>query len=479
MTIDDLIQKGKVQEAVLRLNELLDQKIPVHELGTFASLFRRTGQFHKSVKLLCRIVNDDRKARHLSPEVKAEYGAALGFIGATQEAGLLLKSIDPSDFPKKLLFESFNAMATWDGTEAIRSLKEYEKFPLSDYERIVCWVNLAAALSDEGKYEEANHLLGEVFHLTNESPFYLLRGNAYHLLASNQVMAGQWAEANETLAQAEKRLAGASRLESFFVHKWKAILEVMKTKGEPASLRQMESVRKEARKLEHWETLRDFDRYECVATRNKELYEKVNFGTPYPHFRERLSVLFGTKPVLPTQYVWRLGNAHAKYLDVSRIEGLREGHLLHRLLLTFMSDFYRPLRVATIFANLYQGERYNSHSSPNRIYFAVSELRDFLKTQNCGLGVAEANGSYKLVSTSGVNLLVNRELRPQSRESVLIYSLQKAVNSTSFTSNQAATSIGSPYRTVVRLLGKALDQGLISKSVNGREVNYKFTNRKA
>lgn len=480
--IDLLIRSGEGQKAKLALSQLLQEAPRREDLPEIASLLRRNGEFLRAAKVLSHLmVGQGPEKYDPTAQERSEYAASLNFLGASHEAREILKKIDPAEYPKKLLFEAFAAMAEWETGDVINILNSYRSTKgLTPYEHLVCDMNLVAALIHEGKHEEAGSLIAPLLTETEKLNLTLLRGNILELSAVNDILNNKWEEAKHRLDQAEVFLKDSLSIDSFFVRKWRAIAEVLRTKADPRSVDRLQKARSEAQSLKHWETLRDFDRYLAIARQDESLLHRVYFGTPFENFRKKLLLRFGKPIVIPTRYHWQLHeNEKSEIIDFDSLKGIKRGELFHRLLMVLAEDFYRPRTLAVLHAKLYPGQYFNAISAPKQIYTAIYRLRLILEKKKVPFSIEEESGAYQLRAVRPATVVLYSPGAEKNKPSLILNSLRNRFSSQSFSANDAAKVLSLSSRSALRVLTLGVEEGSVTKVGTGPVTRYQFTNRKA
>lgn len=482
--IDELIKKGDLKVARNCLRKVQFRRLDYPDRVKLAEFTRKLGEPIKTIRLLNPIIRASSRARlKPSSQDKTLYAAALIKIGASTEALEILRKLDPKDSPQSLLFQSHALFTFWNYGEAISLLKQYLRLEKDEYQKIVGEVNLSAALVQENQAVEAEKLLAELLLKTKRSGLSNFEGNSLEILAQQEIQKRNWKGAQQCLEQAHALLQRAGGLDEFFVRKWQVILEALREPKDRARIQKLIDFREESQKKRHWETVRECDRFLAEATQDKNLFYKVYFGTPYHAYREKLLANFPKNIQLPETFLWAFKSTNEK-TQVLRLlkgepykhhKGLKVGQLKHRLLRILVSDFYRPIRVASIFALLHPNEFFHPVTSATRVYQAIKELRSWFQETAVPLDIKEFQGGYRLV---GKKAFVAIEIpnpnwwneNPQHR----IAELRKLFGEMNFTASQVSQRLGLPRRTAFYVLRQAIDAGLISRVGGGAQTRYKF-----
>src|SRR5262249_54369531 len=121
--------------------------------------------------------------------------------------------------------------------------------------------------------------------------FVRLKVNCLEMRAQVHIFTEDFAAAREDL-NAAAQLANAERTqESFLVKKWSAIMSAL----EKRDTRPLLAFRKEAEARGDWEFVREADRYLVQVDFDRQRFDRLIFGTPFPRYRERVLKLTGQK----------------------------------------------------------------------------------------------------------------------------------------------------------------------------------------
>ena len=476
--IDTLVREGKGREARSLLRAISLRQIQRPQRAVLAALAKRSGLPMRGLRILSPIVRSPRSAGATPIEI-AEYAECLNRIGGSVEALELLSPLSSDDYPKIDLYRAFAHIARWEYADAIPILQRYLCRPLSDYEHRIASVNLASALLFVRRIDEGLACLEKVLQTPSGSP--LLYGNALQLAGAAHALSGEFDEARRLLVRAGEALAAHGGLWEFFVRKWLAITALLENPRAHVQLG-LRQIRKEAQGLQHWETLRDCDRFEAVATANTKLAQYVYFGTPYPFFRSLLIREFPGPLAVANPYVWRMGGRGGAPMKTLSLAGgqvgetrvFRRNSVGHRLVKALASDFYRPLRIAEIHRYVFPNERFNADLSARRVREQVRILRGTCSDFCIPLRIENQRTSYRLTSSAPFALVVGEtgEIdRPYQDE---IDRLAGRFANREFSSLEAKAYLRVSERTVRRILQRAVQTGNAVRIRLGRHPRFSF-----
>ncbi|MCM2281990.1 MAG: hypothetical protein NDI61_09110 [Bdellovibrionaceae bacterium] len=466
--------------------ELPRTGIPRSSATELASLARRLSLPYLSLEFMRPIIHPRIP---IQPEPTQQeysvYAGALAKIGAHAEATTILKRVDASQIPEVYLHKSMILFQKWNYAAAIPLLKKYVAHnSLSEYERAIAKVNLAAAYVIERKVAEADVLLTELRETTQSAGYRLLLGNALELSAQLEFKRGNYAEVRRFLHSGHTVLKQMATVSEFFIRKWMSILDVTESKGREG-LAELESIRQEALSRGHWETVRECDFHQAIATHDAELFTRVYFGTPFPRYRKIMKAQVDFPLQLPSAYDWNpcsaVSRSEVRLFDMEKAEEadrdvrLSAGHVVHQAFLILTKDFYRTVSLGTLFSELFPKEYFNPHSSPARVRQVIQRLRDWFLTANIPLDVDVSKSEFKLKGDAPYLLRVHLTYQPRNRQTGKLETLKAAWPYKSFSADEAAKELQCSHRAVSRLLSWALKNKKIIRSGQGRSTRYRFS----
>ncbi len=486
--LDDLIRNGQQGEARALLLELSPHKIPRSHAVSIADLARRLNMPRLIILTLKHIV---RSEQPISPPPSdrewALYATGLSRLGVFTEAQKILDSLRHSDSPEVLLFQSQHFMLQWDLESAILKLKKYiDQGQISQYERLVGLVNLAACYTWEKQSQAGEEIISriwdEVAKQGHEEGHKLIYGYSIELAAEIAIQEKQFEKAEALIAKASSLLSGSKSRYEFYVKKWKSILGLLKAPDSESRLKELHWVKGEAQKLAEWEVVRDCEFYEALARRDDALFIRVYNGTSLPSFRKRIKKIYKPDFAIPRDFVWRFGESSSpsRIFDISK--GCEEGGqkalspypLLFNLLRVLTEDFYRPAPLGTLIDHLYPDEFFNPHSTPQKTYQIISRLRQWFKDESIPLDIVVDDKDYQLVALDTYSIRVVRSQSAVSKNAALVERLKVQFGGNAFTSNDVASALSLAPRSAQRFLSWALENKKVSKLASGRSARYRL-----
>lgn len=477
--IDGAIRAGKGKSVRALLLGIKTKIIPREAKREFARLCRRAHLNSLALKVLNPLVRPSgAKVSVATEEEKAEYAAALTYVGATKESREILRSLKAESNPEILLLHSFALFAEWRYAEAIPLLESYVENPgLTEYARLIGRTNLASALVHE-HHGAAEKVLAEIFRSATPLQNSIVYGYALKLVAERAVLEKKWAKAKDSLEKAKAFFPSTDSLEALFIQKWQAIVALYEDPKRGAG--DLEKIKAEALRLRHWETIRSSDFHLALATRKVEVVQRFLLGTPFEALKQKLLAEIGQAVSLPDHYDWELvPGRHPLILPLSALlkethGKMKPGQTLYRLLCILCTDFYRPFRSAELHAKLYENEYFNPVTSPHRVVQLVSRLRTLLKEEKSPLQIQIVRNYYSLTSQKACTVRLASELKPEASPSLRIKRLHIRIGGVPFSIHEACRALELPLWTVKRLLKEAQTSGGLVRAGAGNQIRYQF-----
>jgi hypothetical protein len=293
---------------------------------------------------------------------------------------------------------------------------------------------------------------------------------------------GIWREAQKYLEQAAQ-LSTQFGLDPFLLLKWQALMDFYEKPDDASARNRLEVLKKEALNARDSESARDFDYHVGILAKQKHLLQRVFYGTPFPSFRNRILSKAGGWLEFPKNYTWALKGRHGPLLDLGTGQtpwsSQRPAALLLKVLRILSSDFYRPSRLAAIFANLYPTEHFDPVTSPIRVRRALQRTRAWLGDSEDLLQLHCDKNLYSLRATLPLDIRVSREYEslpaaPAPQEAAFALKLQQAFPYKAFSTKQAAEHLEVSVSRAKLILETAHSHGAIKKIGHSRSTLYRF-----
>lgn len=480
---DLAVAREKLQKS-LEDTSLTSQRDKRLELAGFC---RRLGLPLAGITLLRKEVRpSSRKGAHATEEEKIEYAGNLIRLGLTAEARNILTQIDKSKIPRGYLFEAFCDVSHWDFQASIAPLKLLISSPLAeDYDRDVSRLNLLIAYVETDEYEKSFGLARELEKDFQRKNHTFLYSTVLEAMATLHYKAADYASARRVAQIAKRKLHDQLGIDAFLLHKIEVLTEVALY---PKKLNQcMLSLKREASRLGHYESLRDVDFYIARFTQNEKKLKFLYFGTPYTSYRQKIlkSMSLTTAPwtSYQIQVPFRLSSRAKNCIDLTsgKWNGklwLKKSHLLHRLQTILFSDFYRPLSTMSLYNQLYPESFFNPNSAPNQIHQATYQLNQAWSKLNAFQVKQEKQKFYlqNLGDVHSTGVIIREKTETYSREgSASLYQKIETLLASSkipITRKNFQLKYNLSERTANRYLSLAVKNGRLH--FNPQDNHYRF-----
>lgn len=480
-------REGQNHAVLTQLRWVVTKAIPRPLIVSFADIAYRTNQFILALKFLNPIIRP-KTPLTIPPTVTENiiYATSLLHLGAVEEANDLLKNLDPTKDPEIYLHRAFANFAEWKYAAAVPLLQKFINSPqLPNYRRLVGMVNLSAAYVFSGQFSLAEKLLAKTRYLLEQQGHQLLFGNSLELTAQLYLLKKDYAMAKDYLHQSEKVLSATPGRYLFYVKKGHALVEVMKSGGSAESLKTLNSLREEATAIKQWETLRDCDLFQSLATNDLQLSQKVLLGTPHDFYKKRVQSLFEKKLEPPKNFQLDLKSdvnpSSEKPILVELAQFTKGSHSnlaarpkLYQLLRILTSDFYKPPRLGFIFSRLYPDEKFDALSSPHRIFNGVHHLNQWLKENKLPLKIMVQSGEFHLKPLANVTLSITKSLQKTTKNQFDLTNLHQFTGSRTFNTDSALKALKVSKPTLLKVIKIGIASKKIQQIGSGRSTLYKF-----
>jgi tetratricopeptide (TPR) repeat protein len=454
--------------ALLSALDLAD--IPRSFRLALADICRRSSLANLGLKIMAPIIfQTEPLGQPVTAGELAGHAALLQRIGSIGEAGQILRRVDSKAAPEALLYQAFCLFTQWRYDEAVPVLRTYIASPIATYWKLVGRVNLASALVCTQLWEEAHAELTLLIETAEQSGAKRLLANCYEMRAQAYVKQRKFTEASEDLSAATGLLGLDQTSDQLFVMKWKAVLAAIISGDCEPLLR----FRTEAETRNHGETLRETDLYLCKLREDDRRFNLLYFGTPYRAYRARIEAEIGRKP---NNSSFSLGAPEGKLLDLTQgtlLRSTKAGGSIHRVLDLFYRDFYQPVRLGGIFAELFPEENFNIYTSPNRVHQVLRRARRALEKAGLPLKILETDGCYRAQPSSDCRVLVPLERVPLETNRKRLSDLAAAFGERTFATRDVCRVLSLSDATSNRLLRWGVDNHFLSCTGRGPATKYK------
>lgn len=439
--------------------------VPRNWAVKIAELLRRSNRSLDGMKVLAPVVREGRP----TDEEILEYSQMLRLVGAAEEANHLLQRIDEKERPQVFLQRAANYVVEWEYQKAYLEAEKYLNAGAGDaYQRAVVRVNMAAALVFLHRFEAALSAIVSLREDCRKNDWARLAVNCDELEGQIAVLKKDFGLAEEVLGRAMGAAISDVTIDKYFVKKWLAIARAART-GDSSLI---EDMRKETVEKQRWESLRDLDLYGLWAKFDQQVLEKVYFGTPYGSYRARIKIMY---PSLPSEY--HVNGRQANVLDLATGKSgngqiLRPGKNSHRLLSALLTDFYKPLKLGSLFGLIYPGENYDPATSDDRVQHVIMRARREFDEVGFNAAVVGGDGSYRLELGGDWCVRKNESIEAATKEQVIFAQFLVEYGEKAFRTKDLVRIAKVSPATGARIIKKLEEMKLIEASGQGKNTVY-------
>lgn len=430
--------------------------IPKELRHDFAKLARRCHLYNDAIRILQTNIYGVSQA---TQEDIFEYASSIRKIGLVRQSKKLLERAGSGK--EQELYKAYADIHEWNYASArIHLLTHLNSFSLNERETIVAYLNLASCSLFLGLFEDASKELGFLSKI-NQKDYFQFYLNYKELLGQFYLLQGDHKTATTIFAEALQLAGSQQGNTTLFIKKWQIITEA--ADGE-ANAQQIAGLKREIRKALHWESLRDFDYHVARFQNNIDGLKHVYFSTPFSGYRERMCKQTGIQFEDMGAVKMERGNSTSAFDPIHTfVDELPPGMLVHRLMLLFLADGYRPWSIPRIFDYLFCNEIYNPISSPKKIYALTSKLQKFLDSKNLGLRLESTIYGYRLRLREDSAVLISAKMIFETRQEVLSEMLSHVVGNKPFSVADLENVVPLSKHKIYRLMNDIKDEKVIEK----------------
>lgn len=478
--IDRILREGNHKLARQKLKAIPIKSIPSRLAAKISNLMVRAGELKLSAKLLHPLVFE--RLDSPSPQILAQYALTLQQMGAYNEASNFFESMDYSVVPEAHLYYALALFSKWEYDKAIPHLQSYVKTSnLTFYQRQIGLANLAQAYLAVNEKDKCVELLEQLEAQGKKDGLTALLAYVLDLRAQSLIAEKKYNEAIKRLNSSEKLILGGESRYQLMLKFWLAVCELGLENRKSRTTTDFTKLRQSCVAQARWSLVRECDFYQSTIKKDKNLFLKVYFGTPFPSYRKRLVERFSESIEIPKSYLWNpTGGKVSRECTIRAFEGidvrsqaaLKRGQVLHRLLRTLCTDFYTPFTPESLFFYLFTEEKFNPLTSSKRSQYAISRLQEWLNKKSIPISIRFKDNYYRLFFTRPyqveVELTYDDALYFDSNFALIEY-IKLNPNKTA---KQISSSLKEPLRSTQRRLSKLQNDKKIIGKKSGREIVY-------
>ena len=477
-SIEMAVRAGRIGEARALLEKISPAQIPRDGYAKVAELYRRAGMVENAVRLLSKVVRSDREMDAPASALElGEYAIALVKLGAIVEGRTILHGLCEK-IPIANYYLGLTHFPEWNYSAAIPVLENFVQSSDNDsYTALVASANLASAYVHCRSRDKAEAVITQGLLSARHRNLRLLEANFLELSAQLALDRREYSKALSLLNSSVEILRASGLFDELFVNKWLALVAAYKSPESASEI--LIQTRRRASELKHWETLRDLDHHQAFLMRDQKLYHHLFHGTPHQAYRIYLRGLFADLASPASIYDWNLTDVNAaKVFDVRSavFDGtattIKEGQLLHKLLLELAGDFYKPARITSLAARLFEGQFFDLATMSNRVHQLIVRLRKVFSSHGIPLEIEDTPSGYRLTSKQPMILRVGESVRDGSLAK--IEKLRTSLPEAPFSIKQAAQSLACSESSALRIVNSGIEAGYIRRATLGKRTVYEF-----
>lgn len=488
--LNNKVVQGLHNDVKTALTDLNVKKIPREHAFTLAEIAWRVSEPLLTLKILHDLIFPENTfSQPATAKEKMTYASALANLGATTDALTMLNQIDHSQEPEVLLRKAIANFKSWNYAASVPLLKEFISHPdVSAYKRLIGKVNLAAALINQSEFDAARLLLKGIQTECETQSHFLLLGNCFELLAQVEFYELRFESALSLLEKALLHLKNQAGDFSMYAEKWTLICLCFQNQKSPnqfsVALENFRALRNQALNLRHWETLREYDLFSAILTRDENLIRKVIMGSPSEHYRQRARRLFGNAVIPLGHYHYTLGSkSNAQevfdpYAQQKDKEALYEKPMLLALFEALTQDFYQPSHIGALFQHIYKHEKFDPNTSPDRVLKLIKRLNLWFVAQSVSLRVRLKKSEFCLIAHDDhqIQILISKG-KKLSKNGGQIHQLKRLFRDRTFSAQHVADKLNMSRGSARSLITQALKTGQIVKTGTGRATTYRLKSK--
>lgn len=480
--IDQWIKQGQLDQAKQALNGIDPRALSRSEVVDYCALLRRAGLILKALEVLHPVIYPKgRKIVQAHESEKLEYASSLVRLEIFTEAERILQTVTVHSHPEVLIRRSFIRIAYWDYEQANHLLMNYIEHPKAQpYEKLIAQVNLLQGLVSLEKTQEARELLRSLIQNLDAEKNKFLLSAVYEFAAELERINKDYKSALGWIEKAKVLLRDSKSIDGFLLRKQEALVLCYSPRGQKHIPLLLE-LQKEAQQIKQYESFRDLDLHLALLTQDLSRLNKVYWGSSSEFFKQRVLNLATAQrlKVQTDSYQFKknkgvcfdLQSGNMKSLAASQSPtSMKSQQAVHRLLRTFLCEFYKPLQLMDLFNGVFPNEIFFPQSSADKMYQLLKRARQFLKNSDLPLTIHYQKKNYKLkiegnfTLTAGISFSApwEKQLRDQFKHK-------------RFQVEETMQLWSCSYRTAMRRLQTMKQQNKLIKVGETRAAHFKWT----
>lgn len=484
--IENLISKARPGLARQLIKKIPAHRVPRHQALTLAIFARRLGMLNQALRILQPIVRAEKLIdRNPTKDELLAYAMTLSLLGVKSGAERIFDSIDKKDNPEAVLRHAFHLSTQWNYARAKALLERYLGFKqINSHQAIIAKVNIVAGEIALRRFDEALGMIDGLLNQLTGDKYQLLRGNVLELKGQAEFHSGRIRSALKSLEDSLSILKNFGGRYLIYAEKWKLLSRLKLDPENSSHQTQFNQIRASAQSVGDWESLRDCDLQWSLIAQDRELFNRVYFGSPLRGYRQSiLKSAPGFSPLPEAYWLTEGDQKPTHWLDLETAmttngPGLPPGSQSHNLLIFLSSDFYNPKSLGELFELLFPEEYYDPVNSPNRVHQALHKLRGQIKMAEIPLEVLSKKNRFSLKPHEGFGIKLKKIRRALTREEALLYRLKDEFGLNRFNRSQIKAHCGVSDSSADKMIRWGRSKGVLSTLGRGKGTTYSFSKLK-
>lgn len=474
--IENLIRSGKLVEARKLIKGISPKEIYAADLVYYCSLLRRIRLSALGAKALQPMIYPkSRDVVVATNEEKLEYAACLTALGALAEAERILDTVNTELHPITLIRKAFINISKWNYDESNKLLNQYIVHKKADpYTILVAQVNLLQGLIIMEELVEAEELVKYLIETLLEKKNVFLLVAVYEFASELCRLQNKLQQGLNYINLGKKVLVSTQSVDFFLLEKQELLLTAY-LNFSPLLQNDFKRLILKAKKIKHYESVRDLNFHQAIVFRDNQLIHKVYWGSSSEYYKKRIFNYCQKYKMELDCNVYRYGHNVGICFNVNSYEmtgaktGLKPQQALSKLLHVLVSERYRPLSLYDLFNRIYSHEVYISGYSDDKIYQLIQRFKNFLRLAGLKIRLINNRGFYFLKINQSFSLTTKNIKRND-----ISMALYKKFKYNYFTVAQLMSTFDCSKRTAMYRIAQMRKQNLFVSKGATRNLKYRL-----
>jgi hypothetical protein len=183
---------------------------------------------------------------------------------------------------------------------------------------------------------------------------------------------------------------------------------------------------------------------------------------------------------LPNRNIYYFGGKKAPRMDVlnGEVDGspiVAPGRKCHQMIEVLLRDFYQPMRLASVFSEVFPGDHFDPDSSPNRTHQILNRTRNWLRSGKIPVEIGERAGFYSLRIVGNFSFKIPLERKPVEGMHLHFDKLKAVLGDAStFSAREARERLEISRQTVQRIVNWGIKVGKLERVGTSKDTVYRW-----